>query len=58
MRLKDKMTVRELIDQLEAFDDDMDVVIGMQQTYGSNFAMEIENCIDDLSNTCNCRWKS
>ncbi len=45
------MTVRELIDQLEAFDDDMDVVIGMQQTYGTNFAMEIENCIDEYNVT-------
>lgn len=36
------MTVRELKDQLETFNDDMEVVIGMQQTYGINFAMEIK----------------
>lgn len=45
------MTVEELIDQLEGFDGDMEVVIGMQQTYGSNFAMEIENCIDEYNVT-------
>lgn len=45
------MTVRELIDQLEAFDDDMEVVIGMQQTYGTNFAMEIENNLDEYNVT-------
>lgn len=37
------MTVRELIDMLENFDDDMEVRIGMQQTYGANFAMEIRD---------------
>ena len=35
------MTVREMIDMLENFDDDMEVIIGMQQTYGTDFAMEI-----------------
>lgn len=45
------MTVRELIDQLEGFDGDMEVVIGMQQTYGSNFAMEIESCVDEYDVT-------
>lgn len=45
------MTVRELIEQLEGFDDDMEVVIGMQQTYGSNFAMEIESCVDEYNIT-------
>ena len=35
------MTVRELIDELERFDDDMEVKIGMIQNYGSNFAMDI-----------------
>ena len=35
------MTVRELIDQLENFDDDMEVRIGMQQNYGTDFAMNI-----------------
>jgi hypothetical protein len=40
------MTVRELIDMLENFDDDMEVCIGMIQRYGSNFAMDI---IDDIA---------
>ena len=35
------MTVRELIEMLEEFDGDMEVVIGMQQRYGSDFAMDI-----------------
>lgn len=35
------MTVRDLIEQLEEFDEDMEVKIGMIQNYGSNFAMEI-----------------
>lgn len=35
------MTVRELIDRLECFDDDTKVVIGMKQKYGSDFAMNI-----------------
>ena len=37
------MTVRELIDMMENFDDDMEVIIGMQQTYGTDFAMEIRD---------------
>lgn len=45
------MTVRELKDQLETFDDDMEVVIGMQQTYGTNFAMEIESNLDEYNVT-------
>lgn len=36
------MTVRELINWLEDFDDDATVVIGMRQRYGTDFAMEIE----------------
>lgn len=43
------MTVRELKNQLETFDDDMEVVIGMQQVYGTNFAMEIENNLDEYN---------
>jgi len=39
------MTVRDLIEQLEEFDDDMEVKIGMIQSYGSNFAM---NICDDI----------
>lgn len=35
------MTVRDLIDELENFDEDMEVRIGMIQNYGSNFAMNI-----------------
>lgn len=37
------MTVKELINWLEDFDYDAEVVIGMKQRYGSNFAMEIGN---------------
>lgn len=40
------MTVRDLIDMLEEFDEDMEVRIGMIQNYGSNFAM---NIIDDIA---------
>lgn len=36
------MTVRELIEELERFDDDTEVIIGMQQKYGSDFAMDIQ----------------
>ena len=35
------MTVRDLIEILEEFDGDMEVRIGMQQSYGSDFAMDI-----------------
>lgn len=45
------MTIRELRNQLEGFDDDMEVVIGMRQDYGSNFAMEISNCVDEYNVT-------
>lgn len=37
------MTVKELIDILEDYDPDMEVCIGMQQDYGSNFAMEVQD---------------
>ena len=37
------MTVRDLIDILENFDDDMEVIIGMKQTYGTDFAMGIRD---------------
>lgn len=36
------MTVRELIALLEEFDLDMEVVIGMIQNCGSDFAMEVD----------------
>ena len=40
------MKVRELIEMLEDFDEDMEVRIGMIQNYGSNFAM---NIVDDIA---------
>ena len=40
------MTVRDLIEDLEQFDEDMEVRIGMIQNYGSNFAM---NIIDNIA---------
>ena len=40
------MTVRDLIEMLEEFDEDMEVCIGMIQNYGSNFAM---NIVDDVA---------
>ena len=39
------MTVKDLITALENFDEDMPVRIGMIQNFGSNFAM---NIIDDI----------
>ena len=40
------MKVRDLIDMLEEFDEDMEVRIGMIQNYGSNFAM---NIVDEVA---------
>lgn len=40
------MTVRDLIEMLEEFDEDMEVRIGMIQNYGSNFAM---NIVEDIA---------
>lgn len=40
------MKVRDLIEELEQFDEDMEVRIGMIQNYGSNFAM---NIIEDVA---------
>lgn len=37
------MTVRQLIRELEYFDGDMEVRIGMKQRYGTDFAMRIED---------------
>lgn len=37
------MTVRQLIEELENFDGDMEVRIGMQQNYGTDFAMSIRD---------------
>lgn len=44
------MTVREFINWLEDFDEDAKVIIGMQQTYGTDFAMEIENVSEENVN--------
>lgn len=41
------MTVRDLINALEQFDDDMEVQIGMIQNYGSNFAMNIDCDVEE-----------
>lgn len=35
------MKIRDLIEELEQFDEDMEVCIGMIQNYGSNFAMNV-----------------
>lgn len=43
------MTVSELIEVLEEFDGDMEVRIGMIQNYGSNFAMNIVEEIEEHS---------
>lgn len=43
------MTVRELIEKLECFDGNMQVRIGMEQRYGSNFAMHIVTDIDEFN---------
>ena len=40
------MTIRDLIEMLEEFDEDMEVRIGMIQNYGSNFAM---NIVEDVA---------
>lgn len=40
------MTVRDLIEMLEEFDEDMEVCIGMIQKYGSNFAMNIVDSVE------------
>ena len=36
------MTVRELIEILETYDDNARVMIGMKQKYGTDFAMDID----------------
>ena len=43
------MTVRELIELLENFDGDMEVRIGIQQRYGSDFAMNICNDVEEYT---------
>lgn len=44
------MTVKELINWLNDFDEDAEVVIGMRQRYGSDFAMDIVNISEELVN--------
>lgn len=41
------MTVKDLITALENFDEDMPVRIGMIQNFGSNFAMNIIDNIEE-----------
>lgn len=36
------MKVRDLIEELQNFDGDMKVKIGMKQRYGTDFAMDVE----------------
>jgi hypothetical protein len=36
------MKVKHLIEILESYDGDMEVKIGMRQTYGTDFAMDVE----------------
>ena len=43
------MTVRDLIEKLEMFNGDMQVRIGMEQKYGSNFAMHIVTDIEEFN---------
>lgn len=43
------MKIRELIEVLENFDDDMEVMIGMQQKYGTDFAMSIRDDIEEYN---------
>ena len=42
------MTVGELKTALEDYDEDLPVCVGMIQTYGSNFATELDD-IDELT---------
>ena len=44
------MTVRELINWLEEFNEDAEVVIGMPQTYGTDFAIEIDDVSEEKVN--------
>ena len=47
MRYKIMMTVGELKSILEDYDEDIPIYIGMIQTYGSNFATELDD-VDKL----------
>ena len=44
------MTVKELINWLSDFDEDKEVVIGMVQHFGSDFAMEIDGVSEEHIN--------
>lgn len=41
------MTVRDLIEELQNFDGDMKVKIGMRQRYGTDFAMDVEYDVEE-----------
>ena len=41
------MTVRDLINMLKAYDDDTEVVIGIRQTRGSDFAYDIDFDVEE-----------
>lgn len=45
------MTVKELKDQLNEFDDNLEVVIGVRQVLGTNFANEIRGCVVECNVT-------
>ena len=42
------MTVREVISWLKDFDEDMEVVIGQRQRYGTDFAYGIHNIAEQI----------
>ena len=44
------MKVKELIDWLGDFNEEAEVIIGMQQRYGSDFAMEIDDVSEEKIN--------
>lgn len=48
MRYKIMMTVGELKDILNQYDEDLPVCIGMIQSFGSNFATELD-AVDELN---------
>lgn len=42
------MTVKELIEMLNEFDSDAEIVIGQQQRYGNDFAYEINDVSEQI----------
>ena len=44
------MKVKELIDWLGDFNEEAEVIIGMRQRYGSDFAMEIDDVSEEKIN--------